>query len=213
MARDKAAKKRTTQPDPIYRDELVSRFVNAVMRDGKKSLAQRIVYDAFDVIEERTGEEGLEVFKKAVNNVAPLVEVRSRRVGGATYQVPIEVRPDRRVTLAFRWIIQYARARKEKSMMNRLASELISASRGEGGSVKKKDDTHRMAVQQGLCPLPLLTIGFTNEERSGEITVRARDFARTIPRSGTHITKHHGYQRKQNVPPGAHPQHWDFCAH
>ena len=145
MARDKAAKKRTTQPDPMYRDDLVSRFVNAVMRDGKKSLAQRIVYDAFDVIEERTGEQGLEVFKKAVNNAAPLVEVRSRRVGGATYQVPIEVRPDRRVTLAFRWIIQYARARKEKSMANRLASELINAARGEGGAVKKKDDTHRMA--------------------------------------------------------------------
>jgi len=145
MARDKAAKKRTTAPDPMYRDDLVSRFVNAVMRDGKKSLSQRIVYDSFDVIEERTGEPGLEVFKKAVNNVAPLVEVRSRRVGGATYQVPIEVRPDRRVTLAFRWIIQYARARKEKSMANRLASELINAARGEGGAVKKKDDTHRMA--------------------------------------------------------------------
>jgi small subunit ribosomal protein S7 len=145
MARDKAAKKRTTEPDPMYRDDLVSRFVNAVMRDGKKSLAQRIVYDSFDVIEERTGEQGLEVFKKAVNNVAPLVEVRSRRVGGATYQVPIEVRPDRRVTLAFRWIIQYARARKENSMANRLASELINAARGEGGAVKKKDDTHRMA--------------------------------------------------------------------
>jgi small subunit ribosomal protein S7 len=145
MARDKAAKRRTTKPDPIYRDELVSRFVNAVMRDGKKALAQQIVYDSFDVIEERTGEQGLDVFKKAVNNVAPLVEVRSRRVGGATYQVPIEVRPDRRVTLAFRWIIQYARARKEKSMVNRLASELIQAARGEGGAVKKKDDTHRMA--------------------------------------------------------------------
>lgn len=145
MARDKPAKKRTTQPDPMYRDDLVSRFVNAVMRDGKKSLAQRIVYNSFDVIEERTGEPGLEVFKKAVNNAAPLVEVRSRRVGGATYQVPIEVRPERRVTLAFRWIIQYARARKEKSMANRLASELINAARGEGGAVKKKDDVHRMA--------------------------------------------------------------------
>ena len=145
MARDQTAQKRTTQPDPLYRDDLVSRFVNAVMRDGKKSLAQRIVYDAFDVIEERTGEQGLEVFKKAVNNVAPLVEVRSRRVGGATYQVPIEVRPDRRVTLAFRWIIQYARAGSEKSMANRLATELINASRGEGGAVKKKDDVHRMA--------------------------------------------------------------------
>ncbi|PSQ96496.1 MAG: 30S ribosomal protein S7 [Bacteroidetes bacterium SW_9_63_38] len=145
MAQDQAAKQRTTDPDPMYRDDLVSRFVNAVMRDGKKSLAQRIVYDSFDVIEERTDEQGLEVFKKAVNNAAPLVEVRSRRVGGATYQVPIEVRPDRRVTLAFRWIIQYARARKEKSMANRLSSELINAARGEGGAVKKKDDTHRMA--------------------------------------------------------------------
>ena len=145
MARDRAAKKRLTTPDPLYRDELVSRFVNAIMRDGKKSTAQRIIYDAFDVIEERTGEQGIEIFKKAVNNVAPLVEVRSRRVGGATYRVPIEVRPDRRVTLAFRWIIQYARARKEKSMVNRLASELQSAANGEGGAVKKKDDTHRMA--------------------------------------------------------------------
>jgi small subunit ribosomal protein S7 len=145
MARDQGAEKRTTQPDPIYRDDMVSRFVNAVMRDGKKSLAQQVVYDTFAVIEERTGEDGLEVFKKAVNNAAPLVEVRSRRVGGATYQVPTEVRPERRITLAFRWIIQYARAQKEKSMANRLASELISASRGEGGAVKKKDDTHRMA--------------------------------------------------------------------
>lgn len=145
MARDKTAKKRTTQPDPIYRDDMVSRFVNAVMRDGKKSLARRIVYDTFEVIEEKIGEDGLEVFKKAVNNAAPLVEVRSRRVGGATYQVPTEVRPERRITLAFRWIIQYARARKEKSMVNRLAEEIISASRGEGGAVKKKDDTHRMA--------------------------------------------------------------------
>ncbi|WP_022836573.1 30S ribosomal protein S7 [Salisaeta longa] len=145
MARDKAAKRRTTQADPIYRDDMVSRFVNAVMRDGKKSLAQRIVYDAFDVIEDRTGEPGLDVFKKAVNNVSPNVEVRSRRVGGATYQVPIEVRPERRITLAFRWIIQYARARKEKSMVNRIAGELLEAARGEGSAVKKKDDTHRMA--------------------------------------------------------------------
>ncbi len=145
MARDKAARRRTTQPDPVYRDELVSRFVNCMMRDGKKSTAQKILYDAFEVIEERAEEPGVEVFKKAVNNVAPLVEVRSRRVGGATYQVPIEVRPDRRITLAFRWLINYARARNEKSMVNRLARELLSASRGEGGAVKKKDDTHRMA--------------------------------------------------------------------
>lgn len=115
------------------------------MRDGKKSVAQRIIYDAFDIIEERTEEQGVEVFKKAINNVSPLVEVRSRRVGGATYQVPIEVRPDRRVALAFRWIIQYARARNDRAMANRLANELIAAARGEGGSIKKKDDTHRMA--------------------------------------------------------------------
>ena len=145
MARKRTAENRTTLPDPVYRDELVSRFVNSVMRDGKKSLAQRIVYDAFDVIEERTGEQGIEVFRKAVNNVAPLVEVRSRRVGGATYQVPIEVRPERRIALAFRWIIQYARARNEKSMVNRLAGELIDAARGQGGSIKKKDDVHRRA--------------------------------------------------------------------
>ena len=145
MARKKTAEHRTTVPDPVYRDELVSRFVNSVMRDGKKSLAQRIVYDAIEVIEDRTGEQGIEVFRKAVNNVAPLVEVRSRRVGGATYQVPVEVRPDRRVALAFRWIIQYARARNDKSMVNRLASELMSAAKGEGGAVKKKDDVHRMA--------------------------------------------------------------------
>jgi len=132
-------------PDPIYNDELVSRFVNSVMVSGKKSVAQRIVYDAFNAIEERTEEEGIEVFKKAINNVAPLVEVRSRRVGGATYQVPVEVRPDRRMALAFRWLIQFARARNDKSMALRLANELISASRGEGGAVRKKDDTHRMA--------------------------------------------------------------------
>ena len=115
------------------------------MLSGKKSVAQGVVYGAFDVIEERTGEQGVEVFKKAVENVAPMVEVRSRRVGGATYQVPMEVRADRRTSLAFRWLIQYSRARADKSMANRLANEFISASRGEGGAVRKKDDTHRMA--------------------------------------------------------------------
>jgi len=129
----------------MYADVLVSRFINAVMFSGKKSVSQKIVYGAFDVIEERTGEQGIEVFKKAVENVAPMVEVRSRRVGGATYQVPLEVRADRRISLAFRWLIQYARARSDKSMSNRLENELISASRGEGGAVRKKDDTHRMA--------------------------------------------------------------------
>ena len=132
-------------PDPKYNDQLVSKFVNSVMESGKKSVAQKIVYHAFDVIEEKTGEPGIDIFKKAVNNVSPLVEVRSRRVGGATYQVPIEVRPDRRVALAFRWIIQYARSRGDKSMALRLAKELMSAANGEGGSIKKKDDTHRMA--------------------------------------------------------------------
>ena len=143
--RRKSAERRTVTPDPIYNDALVSRFINYVMYDGKRSVAQNIVYDAFDIIEERTEEPGVEVFKKAVNNVSPLVEVRSRRVGGATYQVPIEVRPDRRVALAFRWIIQYARARNDRAMANRLAGELLAASKGEGGAIKKKDDTHRMA--------------------------------------------------------------------
>jgi len=145
MARDTSAETRTTKPDPIYRNDMVGRFVNAVMRDGKKSLAQRIVYSAFDEIEERTGDDGLEVFKKAVNNAAPLVEVRSRRVGGATYQVPTEVRPERRITLAFRWIIRYAKGGHEDNMADRLASELINAARGEGGAVKRKDEVHRMA--------------------------------------------------------------------
>ena len=143
--RRRKAERRTVKPDPLYNDQLVSRFVNSVMESGKKSVAQRIVYKAFDFIEEKTDEPGVEVFKKAVNNVAPLVEVRSRRVGGATYQVPIEVRPDRRTALAFRWIIQFSRARNDKSMALRLAKELMSAANGEGGSIKKKDDTHRMA--------------------------------------------------------------------
>ena len=143
--RRKRADNRQVDPDPIYNDQLVSRFINYVMESGKKNVAQRIVYDAFDMLEERTEEQGVEVFKKAVNNVAPLVEVRSRRVGGATYQVPIEVRPDRRVALAFRWIIQYAKARSDKSMAVRLANELQAAARGDGGAIKKKDDTHRMA--------------------------------------------------------------------
>jgi small subunit ribosomal protein S7 len=143
--RRKRAERRPVPSDPLYNDQLVSRFVNAVMQSGKKSTAQRIVYHAFDFIEERSDEQGVEVFKKAVNNVAPLVEVRSRRVGGATYQVPIEVRPDRRLALAFRWIIQYARTRNDKSMALRLANELMGAAKGEGGAVRKKDDTHRMA--------------------------------------------------------------------
>ena len=143
--RRKQAEKRIPLADPLYGDVTVAKFIAAVMRDGKKSIAQQIVYGAFDSIEERTGEPGVEVFRKALNNAAPLVEVKSRRVGGATYQVPIEVRPERRSSLAFRWLIQYARQRGDKSMSNRLAAELTAASRGEGGAVKKKDDTHRMA--------------------------------------------------------------------
>ena len=143
--RRKQAEKRLPVPDPIYSDVTVAKFISAIMSDGKKSVAQHIVYGAFDAIEERTGEPGVEVFRKALNNAAPLVEVKSRRVGGATYQVPIEVRPERRTSLAFRWLIQYARSRGDKSMSNRLAAELTAASRGEGGAVKKKDDTHRMA--------------------------------------------------------------------
>ena len=143
--RRKQAEKRIPTPDPIYGDVTVAKFIAAIMRDGKKSIAQKLVYNSFDSIEERSGEPGVEVFRKAINNVAPLVEVRSRRVGGATYQVPIEVRPERRTSLAFRWLIQYARQRGDKSMSNRLAAELIAASKGEGGAVKKKDDTHRMA--------------------------------------------------------------------
>jgi len=143
--RRKTAEKRHAIEDPIYKDVLVSKFVNAVMKSGKKNVARKLVYNAFDVIAERTEEEGIEIFRQAVNNVAPLVEVRSRRVGGATYQVPIEVRPERRTALAFRWLIQYATVRNDKSMANRLASELMAAAKGEGGAIKKKDDTHRMA--------------------------------------------------------------------
>lgn len=143
--RRKQAEKRIPTPDPIYGDVTVAKFIAAVMRDGKKSVAQGLVYGAFDLVEDRIGEPGVEVFRQALTNAAPLVEVRSRRVGGATYQVPIEVRPERRTSLAFRWLLQYAKARGDKSMANRLAAELIAASRGEGGAVKKKDDTHRMA--------------------------------------------------------------------
>ena len=143
--RRKTAEKRQILSDPVYKDVLVSKYVNAVMKSGKKNVARSLVYQAFDVISERSEEEGVEIFRRAVSNVAPLVEVRSRRVGGATYQVPIEVRPDRRTALAFRWLIQYARSRNDKSMANRLANELMSAAKGEGGAIKKKDDTHRMA--------------------------------------------------------------------
>jgi small subunit ribosomal protein S7 len=138
-------KKRFVLPDPKFSDTTVTKFVNSLMYDGKKSVAFNIFYDACDLVEQRTKENGLEIWKKALNNVMPFVEVKSRRVGGATFQVPTEVRPDRRVSLGMKWIIKYARMRNEKTMTERLAGELIAASKGEGASVKKKDDTHRMA--------------------------------------------------------------------
>lgn len=143
--RKKRAEKRYLKPDPKYNDILVSKFINYIMWNGKKSIARRVLYDSFDMIEQRTKKSALEVFKKAVQNVQPLVEVRSRRVGGATYQVPMEVRSERRIALAFRWIRTYSRERKDKSMALKIAAEIIAAANGEGSSVKKKDDTHRMA--------------------------------------------------------------------
>jgi small subunit ribosomal protein S7 len=143
--RKKRAEKRRIMPDPKFNDMVVAKFVNCIMLQGKKNTARSIVYNAFEVIEQKTKKEPLEVFKLALSNVAPLIEVRSRRVGGATYQVPVEVREDRRIALAIRWIKQYSTARRDKSMAQRLAAELMAASKGEGSSVKKREDTHRMA--------------------------------------------------------------------
>jgi small subunit ribosomal protein S7 len=143
--RKKRASKRIISPDPRFQDVLVAKFVNSLLKRGKKHLARRILYDAFDMIEEKTKNKPLDVFKKAVNNVSPLLEVRARRVGGATYQVPTEVRPERRTALAIRWLITNAQERSDKSMSQKLASELMAAAQGEGGAIKKKDDVHRMA--------------------------------------------------------------------
>ena len=138
-------KKRLLLPDPKYKETLVTRFVNYLMYDGKKSIAYNIFYDACDLVEQRTKESGLEMWRKALNNIMPGVEVKSRRVGGATFQVPTEVRPDRKISLGIKWMILYSRKRGEKTMMERLAGEIIAAAKGEGAAVKKKDDTHRMA--------------------------------------------------------------------
>jgi small subunit ribosomal protein S7 len=143
--RKRRADKRYIKPDPRYSDLLVSKFINYMMWDGKKSTSRKLVYDSFDIIEKRTKKPALEIFKSAINNVQPLVEVRSRRVGGATYQVPMEVRHERRIALAFRWIRNYSRQRRDKAMSLKLAAEIIAAANGEGSSVKKKDDTHKMA--------------------------------------------------------------------
>ena len=145
MSRRQKAVKRQIPPDPRYDSQTVSKFINSLMLDGKKSVAERIFYKAMDVIEQRAGQSGVQVFKQALSNVKPSVEVKSRRVGGATYQVPIEVKPDRKASLARRWILGFTRLRNEKTMAERLAAELIAASKGEGSSIKKKEDTHRMA--------------------------------------------------------------------
>jgi small subunit ribosomal protein S7 len=138
-------KKRYILPDPKFQETLVSKFVNYLMVKGKKNVAYAIFYDAIALVTEKTGENGVDVWKAALNNIMPYVEVKSRRVGGATFQVPLEVRPDRKVTLGIKWLIMYARLRGEKTMVQRLAGEIIAASKGEGSAVKKKADTHRMA--------------------------------------------------------------------
>ena len=138
-------KKRILLPDPKFNDILVTRFVNNMMYDGKKSTAYSIFYNAVDIVEKKTSENGLETWKKALNNVMPAVEVKSRRVGGANFQVPTEVRPERKVALGMKWLINYARRRGEKTMMEKLAGEIMSAAKGEGAAVKKKEDTHKMA--------------------------------------------------------------------
>jgi small subunit ribosomal protein S7 len=146
MARRGITLKREVLPDPKYKDNMVARFVNKVMQKGKKSRAQAIVYGSLDIIQEKTGQDPLELFKSALGNVKPTVETKSRRIGGANYQVPVEVRPERQMALAMRWIIGYARDRSEKTMRERLAAELLDAVNNRGSSIKKKEDTHKMAA-------------------------------------------------------------------
>jgi small subunit ribosomal protein S7 len=145
MPRRRVVEKREVLPDPKYNNKLVSKFINAIMKDGKRSIAEKICYGAFEIIKKKTGSDPLKVFKTAVENVKPIVEVKPRRVGGATYQVPVEVRPQRRTALAFRWIINYSRARTEKTMQEKIAGELLDAYNNTGSSIKKKEDTHKMA--------------------------------------------------------------------
>ena len=145
MPRRGSIAKRDVLPDPLYNSKLVTRLINNIMYDGKKGVAQKIVYGACDIIAEKTGNNPLEVFEQAMENVMPVLEVKARRVGGATYQVPMEVRPERRRTLGLRWITLYARQRNEKTMKERLANEILDAMNGQGGACKKRDDTHRMA--------------------------------------------------------------------
>jgi small subunit ribosomal protein S7 len=145
MPRRRVAAKREILPDPIYNSKLVSKFVNSIMKDGKKSTAERTCYGAFDIIKSKTGDDPLKVFKTALENVKPALEVKSRRVGGATYQVPIDVRPQRRIALAFRWIIGFSQKRGERTMREKLAGELLDAATKTGASIKKREDTHKMA--------------------------------------------------------------------
>jgi len=145
MPRKGPAQRRELTPDPIYRSLLVAQIVNKVMLHGKRSVAEKIVYDALKIVEEKSGAEPISTLKRAIDNIKPPLEVKSRRVGGATYQVPMEVRPERRVALGMRWLVQHSRTRGEKTMRERLAAELVDAAQLRGGAVKKKDDTHRMA--------------------------------------------------------------------
>ena len=145
MPRKGSVPKRDVLPDPVYGSKLLTRFINKVMLDGKKGVAQRVVYDAFQIVETKTGKNGLDAFQQAMENIMPLLEVKARRVGGATYQVPMEVRAERRQTLGLRWLTQYSRSRNEKTMRERLAGEIMDAANGNGGACKKREDTHKMA--------------------------------------------------------------------
>ena len=145
MPRRGSIAKRDVLPDPLYNSKLVTRLINNIMVDGKRGVAQKIVYSAFDIIREKTGKDPLEVFEQALENIMPLLEVKARRVGGATYQVPIEVRPDRRQTLGLRWLTTYSRTRSERTMRERLAGEIMDAVNGNGNAAKKREDTHKMA--------------------------------------------------------------------
>jgi small subunit ribosomal protein S7 len=143
--RRRSAERRIVQPDARFQDKMVTRFVNSLMKDGKKNVARKILYQAFEIIEEKTGRPGIDVFRDALSNASPMIEVKSRRVGGSTYQVPVEVRQERSTALSMRWIIKSAKSRNDKSMASRLSRELMDAANNEGGAVRKRDETHRMA--------------------------------------------------------------------
>ncbi|MBA1336410.1 MAG: SSU ribosomal protein S7p (S5e) [Firmicutes bacterium] len=145
MPRKGSVPKRELLPDPIYKDKVVTKLINYVMLDGKRGVAQKLVYDAFDIVKNKTGKDPLEAFREALNNIMPVLEVKARRVGGATYQVPVEVRSDRRLALGLRWLVNYSRNRGEKTMKERLAGEILDALNNTGASIKKKEDTHKMA--------------------------------------------------------------------